>query len=697
MGLYKVTVATGCFHLSGTIDTISISLIGVNGGSEKKELSHLWFPDTVCDFDVTIEQDVGELRSVELYKDTHVFPVQDHWYCEYVHVTSPDGKLYQFPVYQWLVGQTSVVYPEGTGVVLSGSSGNVCADPQTKNPMEDEELEKKGVFLWHLHPTEVQNSFAFCNVDELFNEQSSELKSDGSRITKILSELDFGIKEFTRSTDSWRELDHINMVFCFNRTKTSNEVSRIWNEDSFFGYQFMNGVNPMLIKKCIKLPENFPVSSSMVASSLGSSTDLDKELENGNIFLADYKVLHEIVANNSINDRQQYIAAPICLLWKDPQDQLLPIAIQLGQTPGKRTPIFLPSDNEWDWTLAKIWVRNADFQVHQTVYYLVHTHLVAEKFNIATHRQLPRNHPVYKLLCPHLNYTLDINTLTRRELFDLGGVLDQIMAVGEGGIERLMQKGMQEVTYSDLCLPDDIAARGLESIPNYYYRDDGKMIWEAIESFVSSIVHFYYKGDESVRSDPQLQAWVNDIYTKGFQKSESSGVPSSLETMSSLVKYVTMVIFRCSAQHAAVKSGQFDFYSWMPNGPSSMKSPPPSAKGVTTLQTVLDALPDVTTTITGLVTVWQLSTMPKDQRPLGYYPDVHFTEKAPQKFIQQFQEKLAEISWIINERNQTRRVPYLYLDPKNIENSISMTPYYLPPGFFHIVMDALYKPLALLS
>ncbi|KAM4045596.1 polyunsaturated fatty acid lipoxygenase ALOX15B-like [Anomaloglossus baeobatrachus] len=666
MRRYKVTVATGNDLLSGTIDSISISLIGEKGESSKKKLSHLWLHGSVRTFDVTIEEVVGKLLSVRIYKETNVFPIEDAWYGRYIHVTSPTGKLDCFPVYRWIPSRTNVVIPHGIGSIVSSS--NVCMDHRI------EELEKnREVYKWKLYAPGAPYCMDANSAKDLpADEQYSAQKESSFQITKIMAGLEVGIKGFTQCTDSWRNLEDIKTVFYFNRTKTSDEVSRIWNEDSFFGYQYLNGINPMLIKKCSKLPENFPVSSSMVASSLGSSTDLDKELQNGNVFLIDYKILQGVTPNESINGKPQFLTAPICLLWKDPQDQLLPIAIQLGQTPGEKTPIFLPSDNEWDWTLAKIWVRSSDFQVHQIIYHLLHTHLFAEVFNVATHRQLPHNHPVYKLVIPHLRYTLSINTLARNVLIAPGGVFDQNTALCTNSIHVLLEKAMQEVTYSGLCLPDDIEARGLEAIPNYYYRDDGRLIWEAMESFVSSMVQFYYKSDESVQMDPELQAWVAEIYDNGFLERESSGIPSSLETVSSLVKYLTMVIFRCSAQHAAVNSGQFDFYSWMPNGPTSMKSPPPSAKGVTTLQTILDSLPDINTTAIGIVAVWQLSKEPQDRRNLGSYPDEHFIEETPLKFIQEFQEKLAKISKIINEQDLTRRVSYLYLDPKNIENSVSI-------------------------
>lgn len=52
---------------------------------------------------------------------------------------------------------------------------------------------------------------------------------------------------------------------------------------------------------------------------------------------------------------------------------------------------------------------------------------------------------------------------------------------GNGGVPVLLKKAMAEVTYSSLCLPDDIKGRGMEHIPNYLYRDDGMKIWAAIE------------------------------------------------------------------------------------------------------------------------------------------------------------------------------------------------------------------------
>ena len=58
-----------------------------------------------------------------------------------------------------------------------------------------------------------------------------------------------------------------------------------------------------------------------------------------------------------------FCAAPICLLYVNKHDQLVPIAIQLMQKPGVDNPIFLPSDNLADWLLAKAYYQCVHGQV----------------------------------------------------------------------------------------------------------------------------------------------------------------------------------------------------------------------------------------------------------------------------------------------------------------------------------------------
>ncbi|XP_032287877.1 arachidonate 15-lipoxygenase B isoform X2 [Phoca vitulina] len=648
MAKLSVRVSTGEAIGAGTWNKIAVSIVGTRGETPPLRLDHPgkeFSAGAVEDFQLESPQDVGPVLLLRVHKAPLLLPVpvgavaRDAWFCRWFQLTPPRGAPLRFPCYQWLEGAGSLSLRAGAAKVSWADD-----HPILQQQRQEELQARQDSYHWKTYRPGWPHCLDEKSVKDLdLNIKYSVMKNSCFYLKFSSAFTELKLKGLLDRKGLWKSLNEMRRMLNFCKTPAAEYVFKHWQEDAFFASQFLNGLNPVLIHRCRHLPENFPVTDDMVAPVLGPGTSLQAELERGSLFLVDHGILSGI-RTNAVNGRPQFSAAPMTLLFQRPGGgPLLPLAIQLSQTPGPDSPIFLPGDNKWDWLLAKTWVRHAEFSVHEAVTHLLHAHLLPEVFALATLRQLPHCHPLFKST-----------------------------SIGVGGFSELIQRNMEQLSYSVLCLPEDIQARGVEDIPNYYYRDDGLQIWGAVESFVFEIINIYYPSDASVHADHELQAWVWEIFSEGFLGRESSGVPSALETREALVKYVTMVIFNCSAKHYAVSAGQFDSCVWMPNLPPTMQLPPPTSKGQTRPEGFLATLPPVNATCDIIIALWLLSKEPGDQRPLGTYPEEHFTEEAPQQSITAFQSRLAQISKDIRERNRRLSLPYTYLDPPLIENSVSI-------------------------
>ncbi|CAL8283618.1 unnamed protein product [Gadus morhua 'NCC'] len=110
----------------------------------------------------------------------------------------------------------------------------------------------------------------------------------------------------------------------------------------------------------------------------------------------------------------------------------------------------------------------------------------------------------------------------------------------------------------------------------------------------------------------------------------------------------------------------------MPNTPTTLQRPPPTTKGTANESSLLGTLPDVNVTVNGISVVWLLSKQSSDFVTLGRYPDERFSEEIPRHQMQLFKEELGRLSSEIKARNSGLEIPYTFLDPEFLENSVAI-------------------------
>ncbi|GFP94416.1 linoleate 13s-lipoxygenase 2-1 chloroplastic [Phtheirospermum japonicum] len=386
-------------------------------------------------------------------------------------------------------------------------------------------------------------------------------------------------------------------------TNTSNSVLRFetpalidrdkfaWFMDAEFARQTLAGVNPC----CIKLVTEWPLKSNLdpevygpaesaittelVLCEIGGYMSVEEAVKQKKLFILDYHDVFLPYVNKVREITGTTFYGSRTLFFLTPSGTLRPLVIELTRPPGAGKPqwkqVFQPcwdSTGIWLWRLAKAHVLAHDSGYHQLVSHWLRTHCCTEPYIIATHRQLSAMHPIYRLLHPHLRYTMEINALAREALINANGIIETSFSPAKYSME------LSSVAYDKLwrfdqeALPADLitsAPHGLKlTIKDYPYATDGLLLWDAIKQWVTDYVTYYYPEAGLVQSDDELEAWWTEIRTVGHADKKDEPWWPELKTPQDLIGILTTIIWVASGHHAAVNFGQFDYAGYFPNRPA---------------------------------------------------------------------------------------------------------------------------------
>ena len=436
-------------------------------------------------------------------------------------------------------------------------------------------------------------------------------------------------------------------------------------QDSEFAWLRLAGPNPMVIRKATEMPAAYEGQGALLAkkaAQLGES--IEDALREGRLYVCDYKTLEALPSGGV--PAPKFMPAPIALFVVRAGNKLpRPVVIQVEQRAG--APVFGPRDG-WPWNLAKLAVQVADGNLHESVAHLGDTHLVVEPFVVATERHLSPDHPLYKLLRPHFEGTIFINNSAHSALIAPGGTVDRLMS---GTIEASRAAAVAAVTgtpFGERALPVALAKRGVNDLPEFPYRDDGMLIWDALNAWVTSYVRLYYANDAAIAEDAELLEWARELGSRFGGRVTGFGIPR-VKTRGALVQSLTTLIFTASAQHAAVNFPQYPVMAEAANFPLALYAPPQTNLRATEAD-FLDALPTLEQALIQLNLGFLLGNV--HHTALGEYEEGWFDDPRVAPLLKAHQTKLRAAGRTIDSRNRERRRKYPYLHPSQVPLSINI-------------------------
>lgn len=463
-------------------------------------------------------------------------------------------------------------------------------------------------------------------------------------------------------------------------------ISQILHDNDLFAYMRVGGPNPMLLQRATSLPTKFPLVDAQYRQVMGNDDSLADAAASGRLYLLDYVGLGDMAPTGPVTKPltgTSYVYAPVALFARPKSGRsLVPVAIQCGQDPSLH-PIFLRVDDTtnaeayWGWQSAKTTVQAADFNYHEMFVHLGRTHLMSEAFTMATQRQFATAHPLSRLLSPHLEGAMFINEFATLIIMAPLTTGDVILTAP---IETLQQQcGRDRLAYDfyDSMLPNDLRTRGVDdatALPDYPYRDDALLVWNAIAQWVGDYVATYYIGDGDVTGDYELKAWATELATTGKVKGFRA-----ITTRAQLVDVLTAIIFNTSAQHAAVNFPQYSVMTYAPFSAGAGGTPAPTGNAGQSEASWSQMLPSRLAAQEQILLFHILGGV--YYRPLGEYKDNAFPHlpvlldpaiAGPGGPLERFRNALGGIENTIGQRNTTRSRPYEHLLPSRIPSSTNI-------------------------
>ncbi len=484
-------------------------------------------------------------------------------------------------------------------------------------------------------------------------------------------------------------------------------------QDWFFGWLQIAGYNTTNLRGVVNAVESgsqavalstlqakMPITDAMLQGVLGdSSVTLAKAIEANRLYVCDYTTFDGAKAD-VLHGEQRYITAPIALFYWNPtpppgyppsaQGVLQPVAIQLAQKHDAETaPIFTPNDSAGGndasllkWRIAK-YIANVIAAIqHEAVAHLGSCHLIIEPMVVASHRQLAAEHPLLKLLIPHFRFTININDDAIHSLIVPGGVVATNVGPAIESTRALITNAHQAWRWDDNNPDHLFALRGVDKMPAFPFRDDTRLLWSAIKSFVDSYLRVYYHNDQDVAADEELQGWIGELTSplyaafKGLRGlTTASDGTQRIESLDYLIEMVSLIIYTAGPQHASVNYAQYPLMSYTPSVAGTIYHAPPTRSDV--LKTIDDCLawyPPLDVALYTFTFEYLLSSVQYDT--FGHYEhnprDAYHTDPRVQPLVADLHDALALIEIEIRKRNTTRPIAYPFQLPSMIPNSISI-------------------------
>ena len=178
----------------------------------------------------------------------------------------------------------------------------------------------------------------------------------------------------------------------------------------------------------------------------------------------------------------------------------------------------------------------------------MHHIVFANVVTSADRQNLPKNHPIRRLIKPFSHGTPTVNLGAQLFLTTENGLLHRTMALDWSGLRTCLVHGLQTVRVA--ANPMDKHKKALAELGDldFPYAADGRDFYEVVLTMVDRYFRVYYASDQKLRDDPDLARFYYAV-----RVFKDTSLPQWGEvTISTLSAYAASFIFHVAGMHHVV-------------------------------------------------------------------------------------------------------------------------------------------------
>ena len=185
---------------------------------------------------------------------------------------------------------------------------------------------------------------------------------------------------------------------------------------------------------------------------------------------------------------------------------------------------------------------------------------------VATRNHLYKDHPMCRLMWPHMFGTQNSNYLVTKGQMLQGGDFETVFSFTHAGMCDLFERSYNSYRAS-VIVPDlDWQDRGLPTDEfDRPVQDNWQALYDVMHAHTTRYIETYYDSDQALQYDETVMAWVHAL--NRTLPNGVDGITGGTVTRASIARLTAGFIYMASVQHEALGSCMWNYQMWVDKNP----------------------------------------------------------------------------------------------------------------------------------